>query len=179
MENKSPLHSIQAPKQTLVLRPKSYRQKLVAWFMVVLAIPTVIAGVVVSPYILLLLLVLLPGIILPLMYVKNGSIRLNPEGIELSGYTGKIQKRISYTDVYQVALVNELFISSSNGAIGFAVVFLDKNGDQLFFAWSINYTKEDLVTLYNLFEDRDKVSYEKSLNLRELKQLFLDGKFSV
>ena len=171
--NESNKHlSISPPTQSLRLRPKSGRLVFTIAFLSMVSLAILIAGIVLSPFILLILAITVPGIILALLYIKNGFINVTPSAIELSGFTGKISKRITYDSIYQVALVDELWIAVSGTATGYAVVFLDKNGDQVFFAWSIQYTKQDLDALFNLFDPKDRVSYKGGTRLHELKSRF-------
>ena len=172
METATIKQPVQPPKGSLVLRPKSYRSVIVICFLAILALVIIGMSFFLSPYILFVLLVIVPGIILPILYLKNGFMRVTPEAVELSGFSGKISKRITYSVVYQVALVDELVVSIRNGAIGCAIVFLDENGDQLFFAWSVHYSKEQLMALYDLFDTKDKVYYKEPLRLYELKSRF-------
>lgn len=165
--------AIQPPTGTLVLRPRSGRQITVICFLSVVFLVVVGMGILLSPYSLFLLLVIAHGIVFPILYLKNGFVRVSPDGIELSGFTGKITKKISYDLIHQVVLAEDLIVAATNGAYGYAVVFLDKNGDQLTFVWSVQYSKDQITALYDLFNAKDKVRYIEAMRLHELKDKFL------
>ncbi len=173
MQSTNQSRSITPPTQTLLLRPGGSAAVVFTVFFMLVAIFVVIASVMLSPFLLFILLPIIPGLIFVPLYRKKGFVNFTTSGIDLSGFRGKIAKHINYADIAHVVLAKNLTLSVQVGQVGYAVVFLDKNGDQLFFVWDYQYSKESLNALFALFEPKDTTTYDDVVWLKDLKQDYL------
>ena len=166
--------AITPPTRALVVRPGGNTAVAFMIFSVAVIIFVVISAVAVSPFLLLMLIPFVPALVLVPLYRMKGFVNVTANGFDLSGFRGKIVKHVDYADIAQVVLAKHLTLSARVSNVGYAVVFLNKLGDQLFFLWDYQYSKDSLNELFALFEPKDTVTYEDTVWLRDLKKGYLE-----
>jgi len=160
---------ITPPTKELTLTPSRHITPGSIITLLVFLIGGIALAIIFHPLAIIIAILPLIGFIVTQMSAAKSSIKVTTEKLETVG-SMQFNKTILFKDVYKVVKVNPLVILGQAGGSNLAIVFLDKNGEILFFIW-VDYSNKDLETLFNLFEPRDRLELGRSTS-KELKQAF-------